>query len=80
MEIGYKKYKLGEYKDALKFFMEASEIAKLNNSEVFLCESIKMEATALYRLARYTKSERKFIKALDIAKKMEDEIQEAKIY
>jgi len=69
MEKGYKKYQLGEYKDALKLFMESSEIAKLNNSEVDLCESIKMEATALYRLARYPDSEQIYLKAIKKPKK-----------
>ncbi len=80
MENGYQKYQYGEYNNALENFKQATKITKKNNLIEQECEAIKMEATALYRLARYQEAEGKYYVALDLAVKKGFKTQECRIY
>ena len=69
MKKGYKKYQYGEYKEALENFNQATMLAQGNNLIKEECIAIKMEATALYRLARYQEAEEKYNITIRMAKK-----------
>lgn len=77
---GYEKYQFGEYKEALENFTRATMISQKNYLIEEECISIKMEATALYRLAIYQEAEKKFTIALDIAIKNNFKMQQCRIY
>lgn len=80
MEIGYQKYQYGEYKEALNNFKQATLLSQQNDLIKDECIAIKMEATALYRIAKYQKAEKKYTLALDIAKDHGFKKQECRIY
>ena len=80
MQQGYKKYQYGEYKESLKNFNQATLITHKANLIEEECIAIKMEATVLYRLAKYQEAEEKYIIALNIAKLHGFKQQECRIY
>jgi len=80
MKRGYKKYQYGEYKEAFGNFNQATALAQGNNLIKEECIAIKMEATALYRLARYREAEEKYYLALKIAFENGFKEQECRIY
>jgi len=80
MQQGYEMYQYGQYNKALDRFIQAIKLSQKDQLHLEECMAIKMEATALYRLANYKEAEKKYGAALKIAEKHGFKKQECRIY